>query len=141
MDSYLIRAQCTAAVSNLKMIQVALMTYFVDMGSYPTELENSLKQYLPNFPKDFTANFSYKNITNSQGNLDYEIRYIGHIGEASIATENKKDYKAMLSGATVPEIPTIFAHIPADSMVLYVRNPANLLDILNQKSNTTQRLS
>jgi hypothetical protein len=53
----------------------------------------------------------------------------------------KKDYKAMLSGATVPEIPTIFAHIPADSMVLYVRNPANLLDILNQKSNTTQRLS
>jgi hypothetical protein len=26
-------------------------------------------------------------------------------------------------------------------MVLYVRNPANLLDILNQKSSTSQRLS
>ncbi len=47
----------------------------------------------------------------------------------------------MMSGAIVPEIPAIFAHIPSDSMVLYVRNPANLIDLLNQKSNTTQRLS
>lgn len=47
----------------------------------------------------------------------------------------------MMSGATVPEIPAIFAHIPSDSMVLYVRNPANLIDLLNQKSNTSQRLS
>lgn len=47
----------------------------------------------------------------------------------------------MMSGATVPEIPQIFAHVPSDSMVLYVRNPANLIDILNQKSNTSQRLS
>lgn len=53
----------------------------------------------------------------------------------------KRDYVALLSGATVPGIPSIFAHVPSDSMVLYVRNPANLLDILNQKSNTTTRLS
>lgn len=53
----------------------------------------------------------------------------------------KKDYKAMMWGATVPEIPALFAHVPSDSMVLYIRNPANLIDILNQKSNTSQRLS
>ena len=46
-----------------------------------------------------------------------------------------------MSGATVPEIPQIFAQVPSDSMVLYVRNPANLIEILNQKSNTSQRLS
>lgn len=53
----------------------------------------------------------------------------------------KRDYLALMSGSTFPEIPSIFAHIPSDSMVLYVRNPANLLDILNQKSNTSQKLS
>jgi hypothetical protein len=142
VDAYTTRAQCTAAMSNIMIIQTALSTYSIDKSwVYPTELENSLKQYLPNFPKDFTANFSYKTTTDTQGQPDYEIRYIGHIGEAPTTTGNKKNYKAMLSGATVPEIPQIFAHIPADSMVLYIRNPANLLDILNQKSNTTQRLS
>lgn len=38
-----------------------------------------------------------------------------------------------MSGATVPEIPAIFANIPADSMVLYVKNPENLIDLMNQK--------
>ncbi len=47
----------------------------------------------------------------------------------------------MMSGAVVPDIPALFAHVPSDSMVLYIRNPANLIDILNQKSNTSQRLS
>ena len=46
-----------------------------------------------------------------------------------------------MSGSTIPEIPAIFSHVPSDSMVLYVRNPTNLLDILDQKSNTTTRLS
>lgn len=53
----------------------------------------------------------------------------------------KKDYLAILSGATIPEIPAIFAHAPADSMVLYIKNPANLIELLNQKSDTTNRLS
>lgn len=46
-----------------------------------------------------------------------------------------------MSGSTLPEIPAIFTHVPSDSMVLYVKNPTNLLDILDQKSNTTNRLS
>ncbi len=53
----------------------------------------------------------------------------------------KKDYRALMSGATVPAIPAIFQHVPSDSMVLYVKSPADLFDILNQKSNTTTRLS
>lgn len=54
---------------------------------------------------------------------------------------NKKDYKAMMSGAIVPDIPALFGYIPRDSMVLYIKNPSNLIDILNQKSSTSQRLS
>jgi hypothetical protein len=53
----------------------------------------------------------------------------------------KRDYLALMSGSTVPDIPNIFAHIPSDGMVLYVKNPVNLLDILGQKSNTSTRLS
>lgn len=93
---------------------------------------------LPNFPTAFTENFSYQ-VTKNRA--DYEIRYIGKIGEDPSSTSSKTDYKALLSGATVPEIPAIFAHAPADSMVLYVKNPANLIDLLNQKSDTTNRLS
>lgn len=47
----------------------------------------------------------------------------------------------MMSGATVPEIPQIFAHVPVDSMVFYIKNPTSLIDVLNQKSKTSQRLS
>ncbi len=60
---------------------------------------------------------------------------------SSSGTTDRKDYVALLSGATVPVIPSIFAHIPADSMVLYVRDPANLIELLDQKSNTATRLS
>ena len=47
----------------------------------------------------------------------------------------------MLSGITLPQIPSLFTHIPSDSIVLYVRNPVNLIEIMNQKELTTQQLS
>lgn len=137
------KVQCTGAIASLKEVQTALAAYYIDNATLPDNLDK-LKLYLPKFPQAFTDNFSYKLTKNSRGEDDYEIRYIGHIGESPTGSEKaelKKDYKAMMSGATVPEIPQIFAHVPSDSMVLYVRNPANLIDILNQKSNTSQRLS
>lgn len=97
--------------------------------------------YSKPFPQDFDDNFSYRSTKNINGISDYEIKYIGHIGEKVAESNLKKDYRAMMSGAVVPEIPIIFAHIPADSMVLYIKNPVNLIDILNEKSNTSQRLS
>ena len=122
----------------------ALGAYYSDTERYPNTIDSLDRNYFPN-PKnleDFKKNFAY---TTSTGTIpDFEIRYIGSIGESTTGsgdTTNKKDYKAMMSGATVPEIPQIFAHVPSDSMVLYVRNPVNLLDILDQKSNTSQRLS
>ncbi len=142
--TYLVRSQCTAALAALRDVQTSLMAYNIDTTSYPIDINKLSPSYLPKFPQEFTENFSYKHITNTWGQSDYEIRYIGHIGESDAGsgnTTNKKDYIAMMSGATVPDIPRIFAHVPSDSMVLYVRNPANLLDILNQKSNTSQRLS
>jgi hypothetical protein len=143
IDAYTTRGKCTAVAANLKEVQTALAAYNIDTMKYPTDIMELSRAYLPKFPQNFTDNFSYKTTTNTQGQPDFEIRYIGHIGEwqTDNTTPLKKDYKAMLSGATVPEIPAIFAHVPADSMVLYVRNPANLLDILSAKSDTTARLS
>ena len=47
----------------------------------------------------------------------------------------------MLSGITLPQIPSVFSHIPSDGIVLYVRNPVNLIEIMNQKELITQQLS
>ncbi|NRH20471.1 hypothetical protein HOO68_00295 [Candidatus Gracilibacteria bacterium] len=137
---YLVRSQCTAALSGLLEVQTALAAYQVDTADFPTTVDK-LNQYLAKFPQSFKDNFSYKFIKNEGTSSDYEIRYIGHIGEGNTQVENKKDYKAMMSGSILPEIPAIFSHVPADSMVLYIKNPENLLDILNQKSNTSNRIS
>ena len=137
---YLVRSQCTAALSALLEVQTALAAYQVDTADFPTSVDK-LNQYLSKFPQSFKDNFSYKLLKKEDKTSDYEIRYIGHIGEWDVGSVNKKDYKTMMSGAVLPEIPSVFAHIPADSMVLYIKNPENLLEILNQKSNTTNRIS
>ncbi len=138
-----LQSDCAAATASLTQVKMWLDNYYIDNNALPDSLDK-IKPYLSKLPQWFTDNFSYKPTKNSRGEADYEIRYIGHIGEnttGSWETEWKKDYKVMMSGATVPEIPAIFANIPADSMVLYVKNPENLIDLMNQKWNTSQRLS
>lgn len=145
-DGYEIRTLCTNAVSNVNSVKLALGAYYADTETYPDSIDKLNSNYLPKQEvlTKFKENFTYTNTTtDGRSTPSFEIRYIGHIGEntSSSGTTMKRDYSALLSGATIPEIPSIFAHIPSDSIALYVRNPANLLDILNQKSSTTTRLS
>lgn len=145
-SGYLVRSQCVAATSMLRNITTALGAYYADREKYPDTIDQLDQNYMPKGRWDFDKNFTYKNTTGTglSAQPDYEIRYIGKIGEenpASITWPMKRDYLALMSGSTVPDIPNIFAHIPSDSMVLYVKNPVNLLDILGQKSNTSTRLS
>ncbi len=146
-SNYLDRSECVAAFSNMKDISTAIWAYYSDKEQYPDTLDQLNINYVPKqeILVSFKKNFTYKKIPRS-GNLtydDFEISYIGHIGENTVSgnTSDKTDYTALLSGATVSDIPEIFAHVPADSMVLYVKNPTNLIEILNQKSNTSNRLS
>ncbi len=142
--NYSVRSECASANSTALDVSTALGAYFSDKEAYPTSIDQLDRNYFPKEEtlQNFKKNFEYKS-TSSGSNYDYQITYIGHIGEGMSAsgTTDRKDYIALLSGATIPEIPSIFAHIPADSMVLYVRNPVNLIELLNQKSDTTTRLS
>ncbi|MBP9779530.1 hypothetical protein KBD33_02800 [Candidatus Gracilibacteria bacterium] len=139
------RSECLEANSLRKDIMTALGAYYSDKEAFPDTIDALTLTYLevdsalPSFKKNFT----YKNIS-SASMPDFEITYIGHIGEGSTASgelEGKKDYKALMNGASVPEIPAIFSHIPSDSMVLYIKNPQSLIALLNQKSDTTRQLS
>lgn len=145
-----VRSECNAAIAIRKDVETALGAYYADKETYPDSIDKLDSSYLPKQETltKFKENFSYSNTSSDKDgggwmNPSFEIKYIGHIGEntSSTGTTMKRDYVALLSGATVPEIPSLFAHVPSESMVLYVRNPANLLDILNQKSNTSTRLS
>ena len=142
--SYLVRSECISAQSNMNSIMTALWAYYSDMEKYPDSIDALNSNYLPRQQvlEDFKKNFSYKTVSGSTmyGN-DYEITYIGKIGEWSTVTSEKVDYVALLSGATVPKIPDIFLHAPSDSAVLYIENPQNLFALLETKSNTTTRLS
>jgi hypothetical protein len=141
--SYLVRSECAAASSTMKNVLTALGVYYSDNERYPKSIDDLNKSYMPKQEVlvEFKKNFTYKNISTDTSS-DYEIQYIGKIGEDGVwTTDNKKNYIALLSWATVPTIPDIFAHIPHDRMVLYVRNPGNLIDMLEQKSNTSNRLS
>ncbi|GAB0174966.1 MAG: hypothetical protein HHAS10_08450 [Candidatus Altimarinota bacterium] len=142
--SYIVRSQCAAARANMNTVMTALGAYYSDRETYPDTLEALNTNYLPKQQvlEDFKKNFSYRSIsgTTSSSN-DYEIVYIGKIGEGSLSTSDKPDYNLLLSGAQVPEIPAIFSRAPSDSVVLYVKNPQNLFALLETKSNTSTRLS
>lgn len=49
----------------------------------------------------------------------------------------KKDYKKLLGNKKVPEIPEILTKVPSDSAFLYVKNPKNLIKILETKITRT----
>ncbi len=59
------------------------------------------------------------------------------VDDAKADTSVTKDYATLLSGATIPEIPEIFAYAPADAMVLYIKNPHNLIQLLDTSSHAT----
>lgn len=70
------------ATVDLKDIRTALAGYSLDYaGDFPDNLDIIKDKYIIKFPQSFTDNFSYKLIKGSRGGADYEIRYIGHIGE------------------------------------------------------------
>ncbi len=119
-----------------------LQIYYADNnGFYPRSLDDQKLIEIfsdKKIPDIITKYFTYS----LDANGNYQFEYIGPrkpIPQNS--SSPKKDYLALMSGATVPEIPAIFSHVPSDSMALYIRNPEHLLDILNQKSNTSTRLS
>ncbi|MBP9811783.1 hypothetical protein KBC86_00260, partial [Candidatus Gracilibacteria bacterium] len=142
--SYFVRSECAAAQANLNTFLTVIGAFYSDKERYPNSLDELNTNY---FPKqqvldDFKKNYSYKSISGSTSySNDYEITYIGKIGEGATVTSEKVDYVALLSGATVPKIPDIFLHAPSDSAVLYIENPQNLFALLETKSNTTTRLS
>lgn len=136
------RSQCATASANMNTVMTALSAYYSDKEVYPESIDSLDKNYISqeSVLQDFKKNFEYRSFSWSSPN--FEIKYIGNIGEwASIPITDKKDYVALMSGATIPEIPAIFSHVPKDSMVLYIKNPQDLFDLLSIKSNTTTRIS
>jgi hypothetical protein len=143
LSNYRIRSECSAAKTNAYIVSTGIWAYYSDYEKYPASLDDiDNRSYFPKGIGDFKKNFSYA-VEGSGYTSGYQIRYIGTIweGSGSIAITDKKDYVALLSGATVPDIPKIFVHAPSDSMVLYIKNPQNLFALLNAKSNTSTRLS
>jgi hypothetical protein len=139
---YMARSKCAAAMANMNTIMTALGAYYSDREVYPDTIDKLDQNYLPRGLWDFKKNFSYTLLTGATTSSDYEIRYIGDIDtDTKDPTSGKKDYSTLLSGATLPDIPGIFGHIPKDSMVLYIKNPENLFALLSEKTNTSTRIS
>ena len=70
----------------MKQVQTALAAYYVDTATLPESIDVIKKNYIAKFPQAFTDNFSYTLTKNSRGEPDYEIRYIGKIGEGTTET-------------------------------------------------------
>lgn len=97
------------------------------------EFEDIIKKVLPNDSLKDSPNPTYTlTYTKNTFTLNEAKEYIEK--KHDINPKTKKDYKALLAGKPVPEMPEIFAHIPSDDMVLYVKNPSDLWKILNEKS-------
>lgn len=143
--SYMVRSQCTAALADFRSITTAMGAHYADTETYPQSIESMNRAYFPNtdIRERFNQNFSYTPIFTSGAVYSYEIRYIGAIGEGMMQADTiqqKPDYKSLLSGAVIPEIPQIFSHVPADAMVLYVKNPENILSLLHSDEITDDTL-
>ncbi len=139
--SYMARSQCTAATSFMRDTISAMWAYYADRETYPDNIDQLNTNYLPRGLDNFKKYFTYQKTTRN-GNPSFDITYIGTIGEwESEVITDKKDYVALMSGMTLPEIPLIFSHVPRDSMVLYAKNPQDLLALLSVESNTSTRIS
>ncbi len=138
--------QCQTAIRARQKIQFAAETQYQDTGKYPASAEEIKDVYIgtPNARTDFNMYFSYKGILPSDGGPPMsEITLKKDIGTWIINPKGSDyiDYTRLLSWATLPLIPAVFAHIPKESMVLYIKNPQNILAILDTKSDTISRIS
>lgn len=81
-------------------ISTALGAYYSDKEKYPDSIDQLDSGYLDaKVLPVFKEYFTYKNISTSSL-PDFEIRYIGHIGEGPSESEDKsikKDYTALMS--------------------------------------------
>ena len=134
--------ECQDAMKARQSVWTALWAYFSDRERYPDSIDALNTNYIPNqkILETFNKYFLYKFVPNTYSDSDL-ISLKEDIWIRQSSEEEKKDYIALLQGSTVPEIPAIFSHVPKDSMVLYVKNPQDLLSLLNTQSNTTSRLS
>ncbi|MBP9779992.1 hypothetical protein KBD33_05225, partial [Candidatus Gracilibacteria bacterium] len=83
------------------------------------------------YPEDATYTLEYKSKSYTHEDALKEV-------ESKQNKVEKKDYKKLMDGAKVENIPEIFKKIPNDSVSLYIKNPQNLLSILDQPSSGLQ---
>ena len=83
------------------------------------------------YPEDATYTLEYKSKSYTHEDALKEV-------ESKQNKVEKKDYKKLMDGAKAENIPEIFKKIPNDSVSLYIKNPQNLLSILDQPSSGLQ---
>ena len=83
------------------------------------------------YPEDATYTLEYKSKSYTHEDALKEV-------ESKQNKVEKKDYKKLMNGAKAENIPEIFKKIPNDSVSLYIKNPQNLLSILDQPSSGLQ---
>jgi hypothetical protein len=83
------------------------------------------------YPEDATYTLEYKSKSYTHEDALKEV-------ESKQNKVEKKDYKKLMNGAKAENIPEIFKRIPNDSVSLYIKNPQNLLSILDQPSSGLQ---
>lgn len=112
-------------IQNLDTIGTETKKFITDQ--IKSTLSNT--QYL--YPEDATYSLEYKSKSYTHEEALKEI-------ESKQKNIEKKDYKKLMNGAKVENIPEIFKRIPNDSVSLYIKNPQNLLSILDQSSSGLQ---
>ena len=112
-------------IQNLDTIGTETKKFITDQ--IKSTLSNT--QYL--YPEDATYSLEYKSKSYTHEEALKEV-------ESKQNKVEKKDYKKLMNGAKAENIPEIFKKIPNDSVSLYIKNPQNLLSILDQPSSGLQ---
>lgn len=145
-NNYRQQTECTLLMGAIRNITLTLSAYETDNLSYPEDLKKLVWIYMQELPDNPEMQYiSYKQTDNGKW---YELSYVENARELAKSqntgesqTETKKDYNALLEWKTVPEMPEIFTHIPNDSMMLYVKNPDDMWNVLTQPSGFFQEMS
>ena len=137
--------ECQIAMKAYQKIQFGAHSQYLDTEKYPTSPEQIKDMYIgnPDTKKDFNAYFSYTVLTPSGAPPQSDIKLKKDIWNRLYSPEEHQaqDYSVLLSWATLPAIPSIFSHIPKDNMALYVKNPQQLLALIDMKHDMMTRVS
>lgn len=89
-----------------------------------------------------TYSLSYKKPSYTYKEALIELKKIENNNEVTEVLKyfKKKDYKSMMSSWSLI-IPEIFKTVPDDSAFLYVKNPENILSLLEEKSSTLWKIT